>query len=49
LLQLSRVVVQAGESQRESDQQADGKSKVIDTERHGHMLKMLDVIDAMMP
>ena len=40
------MVVQAGESQRESDQQADGKSKVIDTERHGHMLKMLDVIDA---
>ena len=42
-------MVQAGESQRESDQQADGISKVIDTERHGHMLKMLDVVDAMMP
>jgi hypothetical protein len=40
------VVVQAGESRRESDQQAGGINKKIDTESHGHMLKMLDVIDA---
>ena len=35
-MQLSRLVVQAGESQRESDQQADGISKVFNTERHCH-------------
>ena len=40
------MVVQAGESRRESDQQAGGINKKIDTESHGHMLKMFDVIDA---